>query len=253
MSTIHFTDEGGGTPLVFIHGYCESHTLWSEFVKPFAKEYRVICVDLPGFGKSPLLKNEFTIGDVAKSIWDFLDRIDVSTCFVTGHSLGGYVTLEMANQQPNRLTGFCLFHSTAYADDENKKLNRTKVMEFVEKNGTAPFVQTLIPSLFATPNHSMVESLLEEASTINPDTVIAYARAMRDRANMVKVYGTFSQPILFFAGMKDVVISPESISKQANLAHNKTVHQLEDVSHMGMLEAPITTQTMFLSFLNTYQ
>jgi pimeloyl-ACP methyl ester carboxylesterase len=155
----------------------------------------------------------------------------------------------MAHQQADRMEGFCLFHSTAYADDETKKLNRTKVMEFVAKNGTQLFVQTLIPSLFAVSNHRNIESILEEANQINPRTVIGYARAMRDRADMTKVYPTFLHPILFFAGMKDSVIPPESITKQAAEARDKKIFYLEDVAHMGMLESPAATQSMLLDFL----
>lgn len=250
MSAIHFTDEGTGTPLVFIHGYCESHTLWMDFVKPFTKNYRVICIDLPGFGKSLLPPNEFTIGDIAKSIWALLDSIDVKTCFVVGHSLGGYVTLEMANHQPDRMQGFCLFHSTAYADDENKKFSRSKVMEFVARNGTSPFVQTLVPTLFADPNHRAVKALLSEAITVDPKTVIAYARAMRDREDMTKVYETFTKPILFFIGLKDGVIPPASIWKQAEKISHKRVHELVGVAHMGMLEASLETEKVLLDFLN---
>jgi pimeloyl-ACP methyl ester carboxylesterase len=155
----------------------------------------------------------------------------------------------MADQQAYRMEGFCLFHSTAYADDENKKLNRTKVMEFVAKNGTPPFVQTLIPSLFSTPNNRNIEPILEEASQTNPKTVIGYARAMRDRADMTKVYPVFRHPILFFAGMKDSVIPPESITKQAAEARDEKIFYLEDVAHMGMLESPAATQSMLLDFL----
>ncbi len=250
MATIHFTDEGAGTPLVFIHGYCESHTLWLDFVQPFTKNYRVICIDLPGFGKSLLPIHEFTIKEIAKSVWELLDTIHVKTCFVIGHSLGGYVMLEMAHQQPTRMEGFCMFHSTAYADDENKKVNRTKVMEFVAKNGTAPFVQTLIPSLFANPHHPATKALLNEASQVDPKTVIAYACAMRDREDMTKLYATLSKPILFFLGAKDNVIPPESIWKQAENAPQKLVHELHEVAHMGMLEASAETKKVLLEFLD---
>ncbi len=248
MPILHFTDEGSGTPLVFIHGYCESHSIWSEFVRPFTNHYRVICLDLPGFGQSKL-PSSFTIPEITQTVWSFLDSIDVKTCFVVGHSLGGYITMEMANQQADRMEGFCMFHSTAYADDENKKLNRTKVMEFVAKNGTAPFVQTLLPSLFADPQHPMAEILLKEARNITPDAVIGYAGAMRDRSDTTKVYVSFSKPVLFFMGMKDTVILPESISEQAELLTVKMVCPLTEVAHMGMLEATSHTQSTLIRFL----
>lgn len=249
MKPLYYTDEGSGTPLVFIHGYCESLTIWSDFIKPFVDKYRVICVDLPGFGKSPLPKDEFSIAGIATIVWSFLDAMKIERCFVIGHSLGGYVSLELANQQPDRFLGFCLFHSTAYPDDETKKMNRTKVMEFVAKNGTPAFVQTLIPSLFENPQHQMVDKILREANEINPATIISYARAMRDRNDLTHVYSTFPQPVLFIGGLKDGVISPESITRQAKLASNKKVVMLDAVAHMGMMESPAKAQEELFSFL----
>ena len=253
MSVLHFTDEGSGFPLVFIHGYCESHSIWSAFVRPFTSDFRVICPDLPGFGKSPLLQPGFSIADVAREVWSLLDSCSVDRCYVTGHSLGGYVTMEMARQQPERLAGLCMFHSTAYPDDENKKANRSRVMEFVSKNGTPAFVQTLIPSLFADQGHPMANVLLTEARAIQPESIIEYARAMRDRPDTLSVYKTFTKPVLFFAGMKDTVISPQSIHEQALLLQNNLVVPLTEVAHMGMLEAAADTQSAMLKFLRMIQ
>ena len=58
------------------------------------------------------------------------------------------MTLAMANQQPELFKAFGLFHSTAYADAEERKLSRNKVIEFVTNHGVKPFIESFIPPLF---------------------------------------------------------------------------------------------------------
>ena len=113
MSSIFYTDEGEGLPIIFIHGFCETHELWSDFIYPFTKTNRVITLDLPGFGQSPLPSGETTIDSIGLIMIKWLMNIGVSKAIFVGHSLGGYVALSIANQNPGIIGGLCLFHSTA--------------------------------------------------------------------------------------------------------------------------------------------
>ena len=62
--------------------------------------------------------------------------------------MGGYITLAMAEKYPEKLTAFGLFNSSAFADGPEKKVNRNKLIDFIRKEGVAPFIKTFVPSLF---------------------------------------------------------------------------------------------------------
>ena len=56
-----------------------------------------------------------------------------------GHSMGGYITLAFAEKYPEMLRAFGLFHSSAFADDEEKKETRRKAIKSIRENGPAAF------------------------------------------------------------------------------------------------------------------
>ena len=56
-----YSDEGNGSPLVLLHGFCEDHTIWSDFKEALLSDYRVITPDLAGFGKSTINKKFVSI------------------------------------------------------------------------------------------------------------------------------------------------------------------------------------------------
>lgn len=186
QSDIHYTDEGSGTPLLFIHGFCETQQMWEDFKKPFLESHRVITIDLPGFSESPLPNYDFRIADIAKAVISFLQSLEINQVTVIGHSLGGYVTLEMAKQNPYLLKGFCLFHSTALADDEEKKDSRNKTIDFVKKRGVKLFAESFVPSLFYQKNRkrlsNTIDGVVKIASETQLETLVAYTKAMRDNS-----------------------------------------------------------------------
>ena len=61
---IFFRGNGQGTPVILIHGFCETHEIWDGFDTQLAAYARVISIDLPGFGNSPLPSDPFTIDEV---------------------------------------------------------------------------------------------------------------------------------------------------------------------------------------------
>jgi 3-oxoadipate enol-lactonase len=150
MEVLYTETQGQGNTLVLLHGFCEDSTVWQWVLPALQKQYAVVTVDLPGFGKSSLTpdKEIETIEDIASRLAYTLTQLGIEKCTLVGHSMGGYVTLAFAERHPERLNGWGLFHSTAYEDSAEKKENRLKQVEFVTKNGTVPFVEVLVPSLW---------------------------------------------------------------------------------------------------------
>lgn len=248
-SGIFYTDRGKGFPVLLIHGFCETHEIWNFFSTELSKDFRIICVDLPGFGQSKLLPTGFSIADVAAKILSLSEALKIEECIAIGHSLGGYVTLAMADQRSNVLKAFVLFHSTAYPDAEERKVSRNKVIEFVSNHGVAPFIESFIPPLFYDQSNLHIQPVVRLASQTKAETLIAYVKAMRDRPDRTKVLEHFVHPILFIAGEKDAGITPESVKKQAIMASKATLNLLPNVAHMGMFEAEETTLHQVKEFL----
>ena len=164
MTTLFSREKGKGKPILLIHGFPFHQEIWDGYVERLSDEFRVITIDLPGFGKSEPLKSPFTLDQVASTLLDFLGKNDLKKINIVGHSLGGYVALAMVKNSPELFASLVLFHSTAYADSAEKRESRSKVVEFVQKNGALPFTSGFIPPLFFNPTHPAIERVKQIAS-----------------------------------------------------------------------------------------
>jgi pimeloyl-ACP methyl ester carboxylesterase len=247
---LHFKSQGKGRPVLLIHGFPLNQTIWASFADELSKSFQVFTIDLPGFGESPLLKAPFSIVDVAESVLGWMTEHNIEKPIVIGHSLGGYVALEMVNMKPNTFAGLVLFHSTAYADSEEKKASRNKVLEFIEKNGVLTFTSNFIPPLFADQKHNDIEFVKRIATQSGKEAVVNYTIAMRDRPDRTSVLRQFPKPILFIAGEKDPGIPVESLKQQQQLGSHIDLSIVRNVAHMGMLEDQNQTLEIVKEFAN---
>jgi pimeloyl-ACP methyl ester carboxylesterase len=250
MASIYFTDRGQGFPVVFLHGFCETHEIWSGVVPHLQSSWRVLAVDLPGFGKSHQAVLPGSIDEVADILIKWLQSMSIHKCVLFGHSLGGYVTLAIANKNPNLLAAFGLIHSTAYADSEEKKANRNRVIEFVRQHGVSPFVESFIPPLFADRQHPLISRVVAIGKTTPPETLIAYTAAMRDRPDRTSLLADFNGKILFVAGVHDSLIPVSVIEEQAAYCKCPVAAVLQGAAHMGMLEKEAEMVEILQVFLN---
>jgi pimeloyl-ACP methyl ester carboxylesterase len=249
MSNINYTERGEGYPVILLHGFPFHQQLWNDFAEKLSASFRVITPDLPGFGRSPLLKSPFTIEDVAATLLQFIEQKNLSSSVIVGHSLGGYVALAMVALKPQLFKGLVLFHSTAHADTEEKQQSRNKVLEFIEKNGVKAFTANFIPPLFGDQQHPAISSIREIATQASTDAVVGYTIAMRDRKERTSVLKKFLKPILFISGDRDGGISVDSIQQQAMLSPLIKVSILPAVAHMGMFETPDKTLEILGQFI----
>lgn len=236
MGTLYVKEKGEGFPVVLLHGFCETHKIWDGVLSALSSCYHVLAVDLPGFGKSDFPEGTFSLEDIADRIIQWLGDRQIEKCVVLGHSLGGYITLAMANKNPKLIAGFGLVHSTAYADTEEKKANRNRVIAFVKEHGVKYFIESFIPPLFADQQNNRIPKMVEIGAATPLQTLIAYTLAMRDRPDRINVLADFKGKILFLAGEVDSLIPIESIRNQARFCKWPFVAVLEGVAHMGMLE-----------------
>jgi pimeloyl-ACP methyl ester carboxylesterase len=118
--------------IVLVHGFCENHTCFNYIVSLLSSKFKIICPDLPGFGKSKLLENT-SMDEMADCLKELLDNLSISKCVMLGHSKGGYVSLAFANKYPEFLSAIGLLHSTALADSAERLEKRKQIIKFIEE------------------------------------------------------------------------------------------------------------------------
>lgn len=252
-SPVFYRTEGEGFPVVLIHGFAEDGTIWQNQIAYLAKSFKLIIADLPGSGNSSFNSKLITIDDFADCLKFILDKEQISTCIIIGHSLGGYITLAFAEKYPEKLKAFGLFHSMAYADSEEKKMARKKGIEFIKKNGSRDFIKQSVPNLFAEDfnkkHPEIVNELIERYNNFSPDSLVSYYDAMMKRPDRTQVLESFKKPVLFIAGEKDNAVPIEYSLQQSYLPDLCYFHILMGTAHMGMFETANLSNEMLNDFL----
>ncbi|MHB8242254.1 MAG: alpha/beta fold hydrolase [Solirubrobacteraceae bacterium] len=102
-TSVNVIELGEGSPLLFIHGLSGSWPNWLEQLPVFAAEHRVIAVDLPGFGSSPMPEKDISISGYARLLDRLLGQLDIDAAAVVGNSMGGFIGAELAIAFPQRV------------------------------------------------------------------------------------------------------------------------------------------------------
>ncbi|WP_181304658.1 alpha/beta fold hydrolase [Rufibacter sp. XAAS-G3-1] len=250
-TTLAYTDAGSGPAIVFLHGFCESKDLWTDFTKPLVHQFRIIALDLPGHGESPMAP-DFSMENQARQVQETLKALEVEKCLLVGHSMGGYVGMALAELFPDLLYGLCLFHSSALPDTQEKKENRDKTAAFVQKHGVEKFMDTLVAPLFAESNRTSCKDDIQRMQAIGKatplETILGCLEAMRDRPDRSEVLKTTALPVFFLVGKEDPAVPLEAVLQQCHLPQNSMTYFLGHVGHMGMFENTALTRQALLKF-----
>jgi pimeloyl-ACP methyl ester carboxylesterase len=102
----HAPPDASGVPLLLVHGAGGTHATWPETLRRLPGR-RVLTVDLPGHGASPL-PGERSVPDYVRRLVELLDALGIERAAVGGHSMGGAIALGLALEAPERVAGLLL-------------------------------------------------------------------------------------------------------------------------------------------------
>ena len=254
-SVISFETKGKGNAVVFVHGFPESSAIWDDFAEELSKDFLVVTLDLPGHGESGMPATFAGMETFADAVHGITSHLSLKAFTLVGHSMGGYVSLAYAKkyEHENLLNGICLFHSTVFADSDEKKINRNRAIEAVRKDKLS-FIGELIPNLFTKDNqvkHTLEISKLKDIAKISTaETIAASLAAMRDRNDSSDFVRSTSLPFQFIIGKRDNSIPFEVNFPMTAFPKSSFTLLLDNVAHMGFIEARNETLFALRNFLN---
>lgn len=252
-TTVSYRKTGQGTPVILIHGFGEDGAIWDKQISFLSTHCLVITPDIPGSGRSEALPGDASIDDLALVMQALIQHEQLEKVIMFGHSMGGYMTLAYAEMFPDKLSGFGLIHSSAFADSAEKKQNRARGIEMIGKYGGASFLRTTIPNLFAADFKSshpeLVNALIAQSASFADRPLQQYYKAMMDRPDRTAVLSGSKTPVLFIIGTDDVAAPLKDVLQQASLPNTSYIHILDKVGHMGMWEATSAVNKHLLHFV----
>jgi pimeloyl-ACP methyl ester carboxylesterase len=183
---IHYEAAGAGEPVVLLHGLSGSGRWWGRNVPFMAQRFRVYTVDLIGFGQSR--GQRFALGEAAQVVLEWMDQLGIGQASLIGHSMGGYITIELAAHYADRVDKVVLVDALALP--MNRSLLRTAAR--------------LVHSLRYMP-FNFIPVLVGDAFMAGPGTIIRAGREIL-QADVRDELQSIAAPAMIVWGEKDPLL-----------------------------------------------
>ena len=254
--TLHAEVTGSGPPLVLLHGFTGSIASWEPALALLAARHRVVAIDLPGHGGSPV--PDGGLPRVAHQLVGTLDRLGIERASWLGYSLGGRAALHVALAHPDRVDRLVLESTSPGLADAAARTTRASDDDLLalrlERDGLEPFVDAwMAQPLFATQRRLAPDLLARERALRLGNDPVCLAAALRvmgtgRQASLWDRLSSLRLPILVVAGEDDHQYRAIAAAMTAGLPDAR-VAVIPDAGHAVHLENPVPFWSVVEAFL----
>lgn len=249
---IAYDMQGAGPALLFIHGLGSTHSDWEPQMAAFAKQYKVISLDLRGHGHSSKPAGPYSIALFAADVAALLRGLDIDAAHVVGISLGGVIGFQLTLDHPELVKTLTVVNSGPEAIVRNllQKFGVWLRLYTVRRGDIAKLGKTLGMKLFPAPeSHAARDGFIERFAHNDP---LAYEHAFRALIgwSVADRIGGITCPVLVVAADKDY--TPLSF-KQAYVTKipGAQLEVVADSRHALPMEKPAAFNAVLQKFLAT--
>lgn len=240
LSSIWYREVGNGTPLVLIGGLGAAASTWQTVQRRLSREYRVICPDNPGVGQSALPERDFTVDDIAASMAEVLEALQLDNVLIVGHSMGGCIAANLAATHPQLIAGVVLANTlTRPSEDralhfENLRQKRHELS--LEEWYEIFYAHMLTPRRFS--NEAYKEAIVSFALQ-QPQSDESFLRQMHallafDGHEYLETLQQSGIPVLLISSEYDTLIPPQRTF--AMMQNPAGAVLLRDAGHASYIE-----------------
>jgi pimeloyl-ACP methyl ester carboxylesterase len=245
---IHYQEKGTGTPLVLLHGFTSSTYSWKDVFEPLSQNFRVIAVDLKGFGFSGKPDGDYSRRAQATLVGHLLDYLKIEKAWLCGNSMGGEIALNFALQNPQRVDGLILIDSAGVTVTGSGSLAPGYLL--------LPVVGRIVTALALT-SDKLVRQGLEKSfydqTKVTNERVAYYYRPLKTRGGQLAAVrartqanefpvepelGRISMPTLIIWGAQDALIPLEAGIKMNKLIKESRLVIFDSCGHLPQEEVP---------------
>lgn len=225
--------DGGGVPLVFVHGWTANRHRWDHQLAHFAEKRRVIRLDLRGHGESGGAGVR-TIAELADDVLALLDHLEIERCVLVGHSMGGMIAQTITLAHPERVERLVLVNSIGrmtYSRGRGLLLGVSTLVPF------KLFVATNIQRAFA-PGYPRDEiRAYVKASADTPREVVMTLYGAMRAFDVLDRVGEIGIPTLMIHGYHDIQLPVRQMLRMAKAYRDAEV-RIIDAGHELPVEKP---------------
>ena len=264
-TAVNYLDIGEGReelePIVFVHGLAGQWQNWLENIPRAAQERRVIAMDLPGFGLSPMPRDPISIPGYGRCVEAICDRLELGRVDMVGNSMGGFIAAEVAIQVPERIDQLMLVSAAGITSADvvhGPIVLAGRVMSVLVAHTAAqrrrfagrPVTRHAALALVARHPSRLKADLVYEAffkGAGKPGFDGALRASLdydfRDRLPEIR------QPTLIVWGENDSIIPVRDAQEFERLIPDSRKVVMKETGHIPMAERPETFNRLMLEFL----
>ena len=262
---VNYVEIGSGPPLLFVHGLSGRWTNWLENIPEFARDHRVIALDLPGFGDSAMPQEQISISGYGEFLCRFLDAVGVPSAIFVGNSMGGFISAEVAIKRPERVDRLVLVSAAGLTIENQRREPLLKGMYATESVAQWVIARLVgrseemvgrprgrqLAMWFVTPLAEQLspELILEQAKGAGKPGFLPALDALtdypiRDRCRDIKA------PTLIVWGERDLLVPVKDAYDFHDLIPGSDLIVYPGVGHVAMLEIPERFNSDLRKFLS---
>jgi len=258
---VHVEQAGQGEPLILLHGFGASTYAWRKVIPSLAASFRVIAIDLNGFGYTQRPKDfeSYTREGQADLVLRVMDALAIDNAHFMSHSYGGGITIWLASRHPERVRSMVLVDSSAptYANDRRSRLAAVRP---IARLGLRLLLRP------GSVRRSLLGSVWDD-SVVTPELVREYYDRLRIEGVLDAYVGltapvrtppepvhleSIQVPVLLVWGADDRVIAVQAGRKAAGRFPHGEIIVLERTGHLPMEERPEELLQAALPFLERH-
>jgi pimeloyl-ACP methyl ester carboxylesterase len=237
---ISYESTGEGTPLLLMHAFPLSQSMFEPQREALAETARLLTFDAPGVGESaPAVVSIDDLADLAAAL---LDAEKIDRAVVGGVSMGGYATLAFARRHADRLRGLLLASTRVIADPAEAKQGRRDMAALALEKGPAEIAARMLPKLLGETTHrerpAVVDRVRAIAESVPGKTIARLLDALASRADSTALLPQILVPTLVLTGEQDPIAPPQEASEWAARIPNARFVALPNAGHLPNLETP---------------
>lgn len=251
---VRFVDEGQGPAIVLVHGFASSLDVWTT-VRPALVEagYRVLALDLKGFGWSGRPEGDYTVQAQARLVMALMDARGVEHAAIVAHSYGSSVALAVALEAPNRVDRIALYDAFVYPGQRNTFAEWADADGMGEVLFGAFYDQRLDEraALAYYDPERIPQALITayEEAIARPGTQAAALATVRGMRFEHDRYGEIEAPVLLLWGREDLVSRVSWGERLQNELPQAELRVYPRCGHFPMVEAARPSLRDLLRFL----
>ena len=244
---------GDGPDVVLLHPFPLNHGFWTAVAEVLSPRYRLIIPDLRAHGDSELGEGPATMQKLADDLALLCRQERIGRAYFVGVSIGGYLLFEFWRRHSEQVSALVLANTRAGAETAESKATRLGSAEKVLREGTAGFIEEMLPKLLSPATQTNPPDIVDAARRLmqrmSADDIAGVQRGMAERPDSVATLKTIDVPTSLIAGSDDSVPLAEAELMRQTIPGSR-LQVIADAGHYAALEKPAEFAALLRSFFD---